>query len=399
MLSRRAFPSVSEIGMTHDSSTSISPSSPTWFHRRSIRQEQSPHVLHVVPTLFGPSGIVGGAERYAYELARHMARVTPTTLLTFGSQRDLYYEQSLRVVIVDQAWHIRGNRHNPFALEAVRRLAEADIVHCHQRYIVMSSIAALFCRLSGRKVVVTDLGGGGWDFSSYISTDRWFHAHLHISQYSRRHTGHADKPFAHVIYGGVDTDRFCPAAEPTPRNLSAVFVGRLLAHKGINYLMDAIIPPLSAEIIGQKMDNRYYQELLNRIGNKSVRLRHDCQDRDIIDAYRRANCVVLPSVYEDMYGNRSEVPELLGQTLIEGMACGTPAICSAVASMPEVVRHGETGFVVPPNDPHTLRERIAWLAAHPEHVEQMGRAARAWVLERFVWSKVVEHCLSIYRSL
>ena len=56
-----------------------------------------------------------------------------------------------------------------------------------------------------------------------------------------------------------------------------------------------------------------------------------------------------------MYGHESKVPELLGQTLLEGMACGALAICTAVASMPEVVTDGETGFVVPPNDPAAMR--------------------------------------------
>ena len=53
------------------------------------------------------------------------------------------------------------------------------------------------------------------------------------------------------------------------------------------------------------------------------------------------------------------MPELLGQTLIEGMACGTPAICTDVASMPEVVEDGVTGFVVPPNDPAYLGAKLA----------------------------------------
>ena len=69
-------------------------------------------------------------------------------------------------------------------------------------------------------------------------------------------------------------------------------------------------------------------------------------------------CVVLPSVYRSAAGE-TKVPELLGQTLLEGMACGLPAVCTRVASMPEVVDDGVTGFVVPPNDPTALGERLA----------------------------------------
>ena len=64
------------------------------------------------------------------------------------------------------------------------------------------------CRLTGRKVFVSDLGGGGWDISSYTKTDKWYHSHLHISRYSRDVSGHGDQPWAHVIYGGVDLVKF-----------------------------------------------------------------------------------------------------------------------------------------------------------------------------------------------
>ena len=92
--------------------------------------------------------------------------------------------------------------------------------------------------------------------------------------------------------------------------------------------------------------------------------------------YRRALCVVLPSVYRTPAGE-TKVPELLGQTLLEGMACGAAAICTDVASMPEVVEDGVTGFVVPPNDPAAIGERLAWLARHRERAAVMGAAGRA----------------------
>jgi glycosyltransferase involved in cell wall biosynthesis len=90
------------------------------------------------------------------------------------------------------------------------------------------------------------------------------------------------------------------------------------------------------------------------------------------------------------------VPELLGQTLLEGMACGTPAICTNVASMPEVVEDGSTGFVVPPNDPSALREKLCWLREHSAEVNALGRAGRQRVLERFTWNNVVARCLDEY---
>src|SRR5262249_14619684 len=110
----------------------------------------------------------------------------------------------------------------------------------------------------------------------------------------------------------------------------------------------------------------------------------------------RALCIVLPSTYRTLYGHESRVPELLGQTLLEGMACATPAICTDVASMPEIVEDGVSGFVVPPNDPATLGQRLRWLRDHPHEAEAMGQAARRRVLEKFTWPAVVRRCLKLY---
>ncbi len=109
-------------------------------------------------------------------------------------------------------------------------------------------------------------------------------------------------------------------------------------------------------------------------------------------------CVVLPSVYRTSYGDETRVPELLGQTLLEGMACGATAVCTDVASMPEVVEDGVNGFVVPPNDPAALREKLVWLRDNPERAAEMGRAARRSVTERFNWPAVVRRCLEIYAA-
>jgi glycosyltransferase involved in cell wall biosynthesis len=99
-----------------------------------------------------------------------------------------------------------------------------------------------------------------------------------------------------------------------------------------------------------------------------------------------------------MYDNETKVPELLGQTLLEGMACGTPAICTNVASMPEVVKDQVTGFVVPPNNPGALREKIAWLRDQATAAHAMGDAARDYVGDKFSWPSVVRRCLTIYAS-
>jgi glycosyltransferase involved in cell wall biosynthesis len=340
--------------------------------------------------------VFGGAERYSYELARHMARCTPTALAAFGDRPARFTTpDGLRVRVFGPALHVRGQRFNPLHVGLVRAVASADVIHCHQPHTLAAELAALMARGSGRRVVASDLGGGGWGLSSRIATDSWFHAHLHISEYSRRIAGHANNPRAAVVYGGVDTERFAPDATVAPEPL-VVYVGRLMPHKGADNLIDALPDGLSLEVIGRPYDERFQRELERRTAGKRVLFRHHCDDAGLVHAYRRAMCVVLPSVYRDCYGNESRVPELLGQTLLEGMACGIPAICTDVASMPEVVVDGVTGFVVPPNDSAALKARLVWLRDHPNDARKLGDAGRRRVLERFSWDMVVRRCLESY---
>jgi glycosyltransferase involved in cell wall biosynthesis len=279
----------------------------------------------------------------------------------------------------------------------VRAVADADVVHCHQPHTLASELAALLARTTRRRVFASDLGGGGWGFSSRVNTDGWFHGHLHISKYSRHVAGHDQRPGANVIYGGVDAVRFSP--DPfVPKEPLVVFVGRLMPHKGVNDLIDALPDGMTLELIGRPYNERFQADLHRRAHGKSVAFRQDCDDAEIIRAYRRACCVVLPSVYRDCYGNETKVPELLGQTLLEGMACGIPAICTNVASMPEVVVDGENGFVVPPNQPTALREKLAWVRDHPAKGHALGQAGRQHVLEHFTWPVVVQRCLDYYRG-
>jgi glycosyltransferase involved in cell wall biosynthesis len=152
------------------------------------------------------------------------------------------------------------------------------------------------------------------------------------------------------------------------------------------------------EVIGQPYHKEYVARLHTLAEGKNVVFRHNCQDADLTDAYRRAMCIVLPSVYRTCLGDVTGVPELLGQTLLEGMACGAAAICTDVASMPEIVLEGVTGFIVPPNNPQILRERLVWLQDHRKEADLMGAAGRQRVLDQFNWKTVVKHCLELYSA-
>ena len=128
------------------------------------------------------------------------------------------------------------------------------------------------------------------------------------------------------------------------------------------------------DIIGRPYDNQHFQHLVQLAKGKKVRFLTTASDADVVEAYRRAMCVVLPSVYEtDEY--KTNTPELLGQTLLEGMACGAAGIATNVASLPEVVEDGVSGILVEPNNAEALRLAIVELVENQERHRQMCLAA------------------------
>ena len=365
----------------------------------TVRQHtiETPRVAHLVPALFDPSdGIIGGAERYAFELARHMAARTPTILVTFGSGPDRHERIGDLDVAVLAARYIRGQRTNPVSVALGAALRSADVIHCHQQHVLASSLAAAYARLTGRRVFVTELGGGGLDISTFLSTDRWFHGHLHISEYSRQIFGHVNDRRDRVILGGVDLTRFHPGT-PAEGSGPVLFVGRILPHKGIHHLITAVGTDIPLRIIGRAAD-AVYLESLRRAAGPQVTFRHDCDDDALVTEYRSASCVVLPSVYRTPDGSMTAIPELLGQTVLEAMACARPVICTRVASLPEIVEDGVSGFVVAPEDPGALRAAIIRLRGDCGLSERFGSAGRALVVRKFQWNRVVDRCLSAYAA-
>ncbi len=360
-------------------------------HRRS-------RVTHVVPALFGPQGLIGGGERYPLELARAMASRVPTRLLTFGAKPRRERIGDLEIEVI-RNWIPHGRfTVDPINPAMIARLRDADVIHYHQTNTMMSSLALLYARSAGTPIYTTNLGGGGIALHHLVDVTRWYAGHLHCSEFSRVAFRQNDLPTARVILGGVDHHTFAP--DPAiERTGEVLFVGRLLPHKGINYLIEAVDRDTPLALIGRRWWRRQeaFHALLRTLSEgKRVRFLERCDDAALVEAYRRALCVVLPSVNTTVFGERYAVPELLGQTLLEGMACGTPAICTAVGGMPEVVEDGVTGFVVPPNDPAALAEKIVWLQQHPREAAEMGRAARRRVLDRFSWQRVVDRCLDAY---
>ena len=211
---------------------------------------------------------------------------------------------------------------------------------------MMSSIAAAVCRITRRRVFARISGGGGWDISAYVSTDRWFHGHL-LSSIQPRDFRPPTEPSSRVVSGLGRNGEVPLRMRRSLETEGSSNVGRLLPHKGVSDLIAALPEGMSLDIVGpapngvegSSNDRCYYEQLKEQARGKRVRFRHDCDDRLLIEAYRRAMCVVLPSVYRAPDGTETKVPELPWTNAARGDGLRTPVNLHQRGEPPEIVAH------------------------------------------------------------
>ena len=83
-------------------------------------------------------------------------------------------------------------------------------------------------------------------------------------------------------------------------------------------------------------------------------------------------------------------------TILEAMAAGKPVVATDVGGCAEAVAHGETGLIVPPEDPHALAEALTYVLSHPEEARQMGEAGRRRVIANFTIELMIDQHLAVY---
>ena len=174
-------------------------------------------------------------------------------------------------------------------------------------------------------------------------------------------------------------------------------MGRLLPHKGIETAIRGLPTGASLDIYGRPYDADYLKFIRSEALSRQVRIHISASDAEVIAALRSACAFVMPSVYKDYRGRHQALPELVGLAPLEAMACGTAAVVSDVAGMPEIIP-SVGGSTVPPSDPDELRRALSPLTASVEMARSQGNAAREHVVSRFTWSAVAERCLAAYTA-
>jgi len=171
-----------------------------------------------------------------------------------------------------------------------------------------------------------------------------------------------------------------------------LFFGRLHESKGADTLLDALgilgAGAPTCTIVGRGEMEASLRRRAAGLGIADrVRFLPWKEPEALADLLARSALAVLPS--------RSES---FGNTVAEAMAVGVPVISTTAGSVPEVVEHGRSGWLVPPGSARELAGAIRTLSSSPDLARSLGEAGRRRVLERFTWDAVASAFEEVYRG-
>jgi glycosyltransferase involved in cell wall biosynthesis len=167
-----------------------------------------------------------------------------------------------------------------------------------------------------------------------------------------------------------------------------VAVGRLIPEKGFHLLIEAMASlPEDALlwVIGEGSQRSELEALISRLGLRDRVTLFGSRDR-VEHFLQGADVATCPSTWE----------EAAGLVNLEASAVGLPSVASDNGGIPEFVRDGETGLLVPPGDATALAAALRTLYDDPERRRAMGAAARRFAESQFAVEEMVERNLAVY---
>lgn len=197
---------------------------------------------------------------------------------------------------------------------------------------------------------------------------------------------------------GVDTTTFCPPP-PGPARAGILFVGRLAEKKGVTWLLKAIArlgarPGVELTVVGDgplRGELVAEAEALGIAGR--VRFLGALPPAALPPYFQRARVFAMPSVVA-----ASGDQEGLGLVAAEAMACDCPVVAHDLPAVRDLVRHGETGLMVPPADVDALAAALAAVLDDPDLARRLVDGGRRHVQGCYAWTAVAGRYRRLYEG-
>jgi glycosyltransferase involved in cell wall biosynthesis len=202
------------------------------------------------------------------------------------------------------------------------------------------------------------------------------------------------------VYNGIDLARFRPATFTSTPPL-ILSVGRLIGKKGFSDLITACGKlaeqgiAFRTEIIGEGPLEAELNAQIASLGlTKSILLTGPLSQSEIIARLTHSRLFALPCV-TDSEGGMDNLPTVI----MEAMAAGLPVVSTALGGVPEMVREGETGLLVPQRNPVALAAALAHLLQDRGVAQSLGEAGRRRAGERFSIERSAQQLQQLFARL
>lgn len=197
---------------------------------------------------------------------------------------------------------------------------------------------------------------------------------------TQNYIGTIEKSKTVIVKSGINTSKFKPLnIEKNTHEI--LYVGRIHKVKGIEDIIHALhivietVPDTKLKIISKIEQNSYYEYLTDLISKlnceKNIEFMGPIRHNQLINHYNSASIFVLTS--------RSEGSS---QATLEAMACDLPVIVTSVGTLAELIKDGENGFLVKPNQPNIIAEKIILLFQNKSLRSKIGKAARQTLIDK-----------------
>jgi glycosyltransferase involved in cell wall biosynthesis len=231
------------------------------------------------------------------------------------------------------------------------------------------------------------------------------------TEYSKRMVkerwGISDKKIYLVPHGGYDSCYNSPISKESSRkNLGyqdsdyiLLFFGTIRRYKGLDFLIPAVaraitsVPNLKLIIAGQAHEkglSEHYKKMISELHLEHAIDYHDrfIKDEEVAEFFSSCDMAVLPYVQIDQSG-----------ILCLAFTFGRPVIATSVGGLPEMVRDGETGYIVPPANVHILEDKIIKGSQDKQHLEKMGLQARKLIEDKYTWENLADLTVKAYNDI
>ncbi len=301
----------------------------------------------------------------------------------------------------------------------VQRLAEFEVVHLHYPFF---GVHERLAKLSFRQKLVVSYhmtpsapGWKGkvfaWDMKRYAPrlaarADLVLAATQDYLEAEAKPAFGAGAKWRVLPYGVGEAYHPGPRPENLERELRlrygeqvVLFVGTLdAAHafKGLDVLLQAMsrLPQdISARLVvvgGGGRRKRFEQEARRLRVHKQVHFAGYVPEAELPDYYRLADLFVFPSTSK---------AEAFGLVALQAMATGVPVVASRLAGVRELIRHGETGVLVPPQDDLALAAALEQLLRNPHEARSLGQRGGELAEQRYRWRIIGQELRELYRQL